>query len=167
MDKNLENRIAALEKWRKERENQQVTFPLDSMSITILNKYFMSIVGTIIDTNFSGVEFTNWIVRQGPYGGVIGIGFPLFRYTASAAANTLTIGKDVVAGTQGVFNDDERIYVRTPGTLPDPLISGFPYFVVNSSAGGTVIQLSDTLGGAAIDLTTAGVGEQYIESAGF
>jgi len=50
MDKliQLENRIKELEKWKAEKEKQQISFPLDNQSIDILKKYFMRIVSSYI-----------------------------------------------------------------------------------------------------------------------
>jgi hypothetical protein len=163
MTSDLENRIAALESWQKARQSQQIVFPLDAQSVTILNNYFMSIVGTIVYTNANGLDFTNWLVKQGATGGVIGIGLPLFRFTANATTNTLTVGLDVINNNQGYFNDDNQVFVTSTDTLPAPLVTAFPYYVVNAGGGGTTVQLSLTQGGAAIDLTTAGTGEQFIQ----
>lgn len=157
----LTRRIEALEKWKKDRERQQIVFPLDAQSVTILNNYFMSITGQIIYTNASGIDFTNWIVKQGPTAGVVSIGLPLFRFTVNTTTNVLTIGLDIANNNQGSFNDDDQVFVTSTDTLPSPLVTAVPYYVVNST--GTTIQLSTTSGGAAIDITTSGTGEQFIQ----
>lgn len=55
------------------------------------------------------------------------------------------------------------IYLTTTGNLPEPLIVGKKYFIINST--GSVCQLAETEGGAAIDLdSTAEAGVHTIES---
>jgi hypothetical protein len=52
--------------------------------------------------------------------------------------------------------DDVQVWVGSDDTLPDPLVQYELYFVVNSADG--VFELSLTLGGPPITLTTDGVG---------
>lgn len=170
MDKNIENRIAKLEQYVKERERQQITFPLDNASITILNKYFLSITGQIISQGASGIEFTNIITKQGAIGAVIQVGFPFYDFTVDTGADTLAIGIDVVNGTQGAFSNGDAVILYssgTAGTLPAPFTANTTYFVVNASGGGTTVQLALTAGGAAINITTTGTNQYYIQPLGF
>lgn len=159
----LERQVQELLDWKKARMAQQITFPLDNQSRTILNNYFLSVVDDLTFVNASGLEFTSWYVRQGPIGGIISIGFPNYLFTASASTNKLSIGRDIVTGAQGSFADDQQVFVKSTGTLPAPLTDLLPYYVVNEESNGTVIQLSSTLGGSAIDITDAGTGEHFIE----
>ena len=39
----LIRRIEALEQWKRDREEQQITFPLDEASIDVINRYFMRV----------------------------------------------------------------------------------------------------------------------------
>ncbi len=156
MDKNnlqLEQRVAALEKWQKERIANQITFPLDLKSIGILNQYFMRITGTIITTGgVGGNEFTTYIGNQA------GLNFELSKnqfvpYTVDVATNIFTV-------TSIYFQDDMQVYPSSSDTVPSPLVSGTNYFVINST--GLTFKLSLTQGGAAIDITDDGTGQQYL-----
>ena len=61
-------------------------------------------------------------------------------------ANTIqATGNNYVAGTRVAFN----------GVLSSPLVNGKVYYVITT---GTVIQVSETLGGAVVDLQDAGFG---------
>ena len=152
-DKNLENRIAALEKWQDERKKQQIVFPLDFQSQKILANYFMQIVGEITTTEGAGGnEFTLYLGKQGL------LNFNVSKntyvvYTVNATSNVFT--------TVGVnFMDDAQLFVATSGTVPTPLALATGYYVINSA--GQTFQLSATLGGAAINITNTGTGTQYI-----
>jgi len=159
---NLENRIKALEKWKEERTRQQIVFPVDNQSLQILNKYFLSQIGNLDFTSNSGQLFRNILVKQDGKTNVIGVYTQLITFTVNTTSNVLTLGADLVTLSQGSFEDDNQVFVNSTDTLPDPLVDSFPYYVVNATAGGTQIQLSDTLGGAAIDITTSGTGQQFI-----
>lgn len=150
---NLTRRIEALEKWKAERERQQISFPLDFQSQVILRNYFMAITGVVKTIGgASGNEFTTYIGQQGPYPFQVGAD-TFIPYTVNVSANTLTVQK--VA-----FQDDMQVYVTTSGTPPSPLDTVTNYFVVNST--GLTFKLSLTQGGAPIDITDDGDGSQYI-----
>lgn len=63
-NQNLQKRIEALEKWKDDRTRQQITFPLDTQSNTILNKYFSSVIGSIFNLSVSGQEFRKLLLQQ-------------------------------------------------------------------------------------------------------
>ena len=50
----------------------------------------------------------------------------------------------------------------TTGTLPGPLVVGTTYYVIAAGYGVTAFQISDTLGGPAIDTTTVGMGAHSV-----
>lgn len=157
----LLNRIEALEKWKEERTRQQIFYPLDFQSQTILNKYFLSVIGTITNISVGGQEFNNLLIRQDNKINAISAFSVLITFTANSTTNILTLGANLITGTQGQLDDNSFVTVFSPsGTPPDPLESGFGYYVINST--GTTIQLSDTKGGSPIDLTTTGTGIQYL-----
>jgi len=64
----------------------------------------------------------------------------------------------------GLVNQD-YLTVSTYGTLAAPLAAATTYYVTNAAA--DTFQLSATINGAAIDLTTAGTGDQYIRASTF
>ena len=80
-----------------------------------------------------------------------------YAATASAAADT-----DVITVTGHPFSNGNRltVYKATDGSLPTGLTERRIYYVVNAST--NTLQLSETEGGTAIDLTTDGTGTWYI-----
>lgn len=160
MDKDLEKRIVALEKWKADRERQQIVFPLDVQSISVLSEYFMRLIGTIITTGGVGgstlIQFignqgnidqniygTNeFVVSQNPY----------YGYTVNASSDIFTLAR-------GSFENDLQIYPATSDTVPGGLTDGVAVFVINST--GTTFQVSASQGGAAINITSSGTGRQY------
>lgn len=163
-NQNLENRITVLEKWKSDRIRQQITYPVDVNSLKILNKSFLSLIGTITNTSVSGQEFSNILVSQNEKVYAISVFSLLISYTASSITDRLTLGANISTGGQGTLPEDAFvvIYAPAPGNVPSPLDNGTGYFVVNST--GTTIQISNTMGGSPINLTDNGVGPQYIGS---
>jgi hypothetical protein len=157
----LIRRIDALEKWKAERIAQQITFPLDEKSQKILNKYFLTKLGNLDFTNSSGQVFRNIMLKMNDRVDVVSAYTTLFRFSVNTTSNKLLIGQDVVNLAQGSFQNDQQIWLQTTDTLPAPLSDAVPVYVVNANASGTEIQVSSTLGGAAIDITNVGVGEHY------
>lgn len=154
-NKQLENRILAVEKWKAEKEKQQITFPLDARSIDILSKYLMRITGDV--KYIGGVaarEFTKYIGVQGDRNFILEEN-NYTRYTVNVTTNYVTL-----IDSRYRFPDGQDVYVATDGTLPGGLSDGVPYYVINAS--GNTFQLSTTPGGAAIDITSSGTGAQYI-----
>jgi hypothetical protein len=102
-------------------------------------------------------------------------GGPLYYWTASVGTSTLavtpTINSQVVSavntGTEYItFSSATGLSNGTPvkfsstTSLPSPLVAGTVYYLINLGGGGSAptAQLSLTVGGAAINLTTAGSG---------
>lgn len=77
---------------------------------------------------------------------------------ADASANTVTL-------TGGTVPVNGRIEFTTDGTLPDPLVTDFAYWVVSSV--GSVVQVAVTQGGSAIDIVDAGTGNHAGISQGY
>jgi hypothetical protein len=155
MDKftELQQRITELEKWKAQKEKQQISFPLDQQSITILQKYFMRIINTIYTIGgVGGLLFTSYLGKQDDKEFVVSQN-NFIPYTVSVSTNVLTI-------QVGRFDDDTQVYLSTSDTPPSPLNTLNSYFVINSS--GQSFQLAATQAGAAIDITDVGVGNQYI-----
>jgi hypothetical protein len=152
MDNNLENRIQALEEWKDKQDKQQIKFPLDTDSITILSKYFMRILNSITFIGgVSGTETTIYTGRQD------NIKFQVsrddyFTYQVDTSTDILT--------TNVYLDDGTNIIILSSGATPAPLLSGNNYYVRDST--GTSFKLASTLGGAALDITTTGTGTQYI-----
>lgn len=76
---------------------------------------------------------------------------------------TVNTGSDVVTVSNGGLRNNDIVRVSTTNTLPNDgivthLAINTPYYVINAAADGNSCQLSASLGGAAINFTSAGVG---------
>lgn len=150
---NLENRIKELEKWKEERTRQQISYPLDTESVRILSNYLMSLSGTVRTiSGVGGNEFIYYTGQQGDKDFQVSIN-TFVPYQANTTADTVTVQKIT-------FENDTQVYLSTSDTYPAPLDGVTNYYVINST--GLTFQLSLTSGGAAIDITSTGVGQQYI-----
>lgn len=159
----LKQRIEALEAWKAEREQRQLTYPLDTQTIEAINEHFLTIYDSIVYANAAGIDFTTFLVKQGSYRGSIGSGFPLFPFTVNTSTDVFTVSNSIVNGETPNFADDTQVLLtfRSGGSLPSPLLPNILYYVINST--GTTFQLSATLGGSAINVTSSGSGDLYIE----
>lgn len=153
MNPDLLRRVQALEEWKRQMEQQQISLPLDSQSQEILGKYFMHIEDTIFITGgAAGNVFESYTGRQDEKEFEVNKNV-LIPYTVDVTSNILTTSR------RG-FENDTNIFIGTEDTAPAPLNTAADYFVINST--GLSFQISATLGGAAIDITTKGIGRQYI-----
>ena len=162
----LKQRLDVLERWKKEKTAQQVSYPLDNKSIEALNKYFLSITKVFNFLGVSGLEFPNIIVKQNDKRYVLATIFPpIFTFNVITSTDYLNISVSLDKSVQGTFQNDDQVFVYASdtGSLPSPLSSAVPYYVVGSTNGGKSIQLSATLAGLPIDITDTGEGELYIQ----
>ncbi len=159
----LEKRIQELEKWKSEKEKQQIKFPLDIQSISILNKYFMRILSSIqYEGGASGNTFLYHVGVQDNYTFQVEQN-TFVPYTVDTTTDFITVA------TKARYEDNQPVILFTSNTdasnvPPSPLVSGtgVAYYVRNPTADGQSFQLSTTSGGAAINITTSGVGQQYL-----
>lgn len=103
------------------------------------------------------LAFTKFWQPQRPQMGSIEVTFTagyLIPFTAEASGNTLTF-QDYTP-----TNGDSFRVSNSGGELPGALSAGVTYWIVGSSS--HTCQLSLTAGGAAIDLTSAGSGLQFL-----
>lgn len=169
MADNFEQRLQALEKWKEQKIVQQISFPLDIQSQQILNEHFVSFGGILFFINSSGDLFKQILLKQGNTIESVSALTSLVLYEASASTDTLNIIQAVVKPTpefSGTVVNDERIVIYTTDTEPGGLTSAGQYYVINASNGGRTFKVSATLGGAAINITSAGTGQQYFFSIG-
>lgn len=160
MEQELLNRIKALEDWRAQREKQQITFPLDQESVDVLNRFFMRIVDEYF--YFGGASantFRAFIGRQDDK--VFEVTPGLVRYTAEASSDLVYI---VDKNNINVFATDDQVLLYTTDTAPGGLTAEGTqtYYVVSAASDGYSFKLSLTQGGAAVNITNAGVGRQYL-----
>ncbi|MCP4899737.1 MAG: hypothetical protein GY906_22455 [bacterium] len=81
-------------------------------------------------------------------------------YLEDVGTCTVDAGTDVISSTGHGQNNDDRVQFRTTATLPDPLVQGTSYWVINATA--NTLQVSTSQGGAAVDITDTGVGTHYL-----
>jgi len=150
---NIEARLAALEKWRAEKERQQISFPLDFQSINVLKRDFMRIMSTITTIGGAGGNtFIEYAGEQGDLKFIVNKN-TYVPYTVNVTSNVFTV-------TSTYFEDDMQVFVATSDTAPAPLAAdGTAYYVISST--GTTFKLSATQGGAEINITDSGTGSQY------
>lgn len=158
-------RIEVLERWKAEKEKQQIKLPFDIESRNVLNQYFVSILESYAYTFDGGVGGNTFSVKvfEGSQGGDLVRLFPAeIRYTANPSNDVLTVLNKV---NTSKFVDDMVVILYTTGTAPGGLTAGdlTNYHVVSAAADGYSFKLSATQGGAAINITSSGVGRQIIE----
>lgn len=156
----LSNRVAELEKWRAQRTQQQISFPLDVQSLNILMEYFMRITNLytyeVVGASTHLVE--TYVGMQGKQSFQVAPN-DIAAYTVNVSADTITLPSYISTPTT-TFSNDRAVTVLSSGTPPNPLDSVTTYYVINSN--GTTFKLSLTVGGAAINITDTGTGQQYI-----
>lgn len=134
---------------------QQITdpgFPTRPVDVTYLDGFFVAADGGT--NNFYLSSFNNGLIWSS--------GTTVFTVVGPPTLNiTLTN-----AGAWQYYQIGTPVVFSTTGTLPAPLVAGTTYYVVAVNSGGNTIQISATKGGAAISLTTAGVGTQTITQGG-
>lgn len=161
---NLKERVAQLEDWKRQKESKQIAFPLDNESLAILNEYFPRIVDEVVLTlvGASNIYTPVLLGKQGSK--TFDLGRSYIRYTADPSTDFLTV---VDRNPYTKFADDEQVIVYvdflTGDTEPGGLTAGSTtYHVVSAAADGYSFKLSATQGGAAINITSAGTGKQFI-----
>lgn len=152
----LKSDVAELKKWKDARTQQQITYPLDFQSQTVLNKYFLSKVGDITySAGSAGGFFRLVLVEQNGQTEALEAVALLTRYTAVPSTDFVTVAS-------GSFMNGQQVIVISTSLPPAPLVSGNVYFVVSATSDGRSFKLSLTLGGAAINITNTGSGQQYL-----
>lgn len=153
----MEERLQKIESWIKERETQQITFPLDQKSIEILQNYFMRILGNLSSFGVGGDVETSYIGKQANLEFIVGKN-QFIPYSVDVANNLI-----IPAFAIG-FEDGQRLYFLSEDTFPGG-IGGADYFVINATAGS--FQIATAPAGVAVDITSIGVGRQWLWSFGF
>ncbi len=102
-------------------------------------------------------------VVQVLFGSPVTAGHENFESVFAEHLVTFTPGTDLVNYTANPLDDDELVTFRVvgPGGLPNGLSLGVQYFVVNDAT--NTVQVSQTLGGSAIDILTTGSGAIYVQ----
>lgn len=118
-----------------------------------------------LDSRTPGGDPTN--PKRDLIGGRLGMGLiPSELPTGEVYTFTADAGTDVLTATGHTFENGNGVQLQTDGgTLPAPLEADVLYYVRDVS--GDTLKLSETLGGAAIDLTDAGSGTLEIYAVAF
>ena len=110
-----------------------------------------------IATVVSGTEYT--IEAKSPT-----TGLPVLATSVDASTNVFTANvSDVITFTTYTPVLNDVLYVSTTSALPNPLVINTKYYVITPV--GLTCELSLTLGGAAINITTTGTGVQSAQGA--
>lgn len=143
----LKRRVGELENWKKQRTDQQLTFPLDAASKDILANDFLRLVGEVrYEAGAGGNPFVFWL---GDFGGnVVGLNPPdLVLFSVDPSTDILS-----TAGWEKFFDGESVSFIVSTGdTLPTPLTTTGTYTVTASglrefkvASGGSVINITDT-----------------------
>lgn len=147
---NLKERVAQLEEWKRQRTEQQLTFPLDRLSKDIIAHDFLKLIGEVrYEAGAAGNPFVFWLGEIG--GNVVELNSPsMVLFSANPTTDILS-----TAGWDKFFDGDTvNFLVSTGDSLPAPLTNTGNYTVTASSvkefkvaSGGAVINITDTGGG--------------------
>jgi len=127
-------------------------FPANPIDVTYLDGFFVVADGGT--NNFYLSSFNNGLIWSNGVNDFTVVGPPTFDITLTNA------------GAWAYYQIGTPVIFSTTGTLPAPLVAGDIYYVVAVNSGTNTIQVSATKGGAAIQLTTVGVGTQTITQQG-
>jgi hypothetical protein len=122
-----------------------------NMTAAVLNQNYL------IDNAVSGTQYT--ITAKDP-----NTGLPVIATSVDASTNVFTANvSDVITFTTYTPVLNNVLYVSTTSALPNPLVINTKYYVITPV--GLTCELSLTLGGAAINITTTGAGTQSAQGA--
>lgn len=160
--KKLQARVDELEKYVADRKRQQIVYPIDKESLEVLSRYVMRITGSYVYEG--GAAARPFLVYEGIQGSSrFEVGPASFEYVADPSSDTIRI---LHPATNNVFANDMTVSLLSTDTPPGGLsaLGLTTYYVVSAASNGYTFKLSATLGGAAIDITSAGNGRQFIYS---
>lgn len=167
-------RLESLENWRRERERQQIIYPLDKDSIDILNQHYLHLVAAYpYAGGASGRQFVTFIAQQDynpireitdSNGVAWGFTYSKFQlpqaniipYAANPGNNRITMFDDIDidSGIHALF--------YTNGVAPGGITAGLgsPAYRINNLRDRS-FEIQDTAG-TTVDITTAGEGKQFL-----
>lgn len=151
----LQAQVAELMAWKEERTRQQLKYPLDTATLNILKKYFLRTTGKVYRQLGSDIFVGYFTIQQDD--SPVSLGLMSERNLIQFSVN---ISTDVVTFLSGIPHDGDAYTPYTSGILPDSLWDYDTLFIINSS--GNTCKFSDTLGGSPLDITSLGVGSQYL-----
>jgi len=150
----LKKRVQELENWKSQKERQQIASPLDEISRKIIQKDLIVVkdYGEFVRADGMVGDYFYFVDINGKKER-LSVNFPLWKFTANASTDVIT--------TEGIeLSDDQDVLVMSTDSLPGGLVESMAYYVIDAS--GNTCKLSETLGGSAVDITSAGSGTHYI-----
>jgi hypothetical protein len=159
----LLRRIEALEEWKRQKEQQQISLPLDPVSLDVLAEYFPRITEEVVLT-FSGASSHYLPILLGKQGDKnFSVTNQYIRYSANPATNEITITDRTISNK---FANDEQVifYVDflTGDAAPAGITTNTTYYVIDESSDGYTFKISTSQDGSAVNITDAGTGKQFI-----
>ena len=115
-----------------------------NITAAVLNQNYE--IATVIDVNSYTIEAKD----------TAGVAVLATAADASRLVFTVDTATDFITFSSFTPTNNNTLYVYATTTLPSPLVINTRYFIINSA--GLTCQLSATLAGAAINLTTTGTG---------
>lgn len=150
----LEQQIQELLSWKRQRQGQQLSYPLDSISKDVIGSEFLRAVNEITYTRPSGREIPLYVVARAKGKDYFLTSSPtLFTFTA-ATSDVITINTNIT------IENNLQFILFSSQTLPAGLVSDTIYYSINSS--GNTCKLSLTSGGGAVNITDTGLGLHYL-----
>lgn len=167
-------RLEALEIWKKDREEQQITFPLDQGSLDILNRHYLHVVAAYpYAGGAAGRQFVTFIAQQdyNPVREITDSNGVAWGYTFSKfqlpQANILPYSAN--PGNDRIILHDDididsgiSVLFYTNGVAPGGITAGLgtPAYKVNNLRDRS-FEIQDT-NGATVNITNAGEGKQFL-----
>jgi len=145
----LKSKVAGLIQWKKERDQQQLTYPIDETSQKELYKDLI-----VVEKREKLSSGSIYYVKINGKGQGIWVGNPLYSFNVDVASDLILMPKHS-------FIDDQKIWLLTTGTAPAGLSTSIPYRVTNTTTNNFQLR---TLGSEDIvDITGEGTGIHYFE----
>jgi len=161
-EQDLIRRIEALEKWKAERERQQITLPLDQQSLNVLNRYFLALTDNYrVGWAGSGQSGSYGVIEITQNDKTFVFNIRMIRYSANPTDDTINILDKTPANK---FENDTEIVFYTDNTPPGGIVAGGGsqvYTVYDVSADGYSFKIKDN-GANPVDITSSGVGNQLL-----
>lgn len=152
----LQQQVQELQTWKEQTLRQQLSYPLDDTSKTILNEDQLVFTGkTVPITN--GVAFTDLL----SVGVTVTLNNVPRYFIASSILQLFTVvaATDILTSSNHGLSDGQQIAFISEGTLPTGLDTLTAYYVISSTV--STFKVSLTYGGSAVDITSAGTGPHY------
>lgn len=163
MNPDQERRLKVLEDWKRAKEIQQITLPLDSKSFAILNDLFVSAVDNYtVDWAYSGMSGQFGVVElvQGPMRVVIRT--QMIRYRVNPVEDTITVIDTINANK--LENGTQILFYSSENDPPGGIVAGGggnTYTIYDITPDGFTFKIMDALS-APVNITSFGTGKQLI-----